>query len=1192
MNYRAVHKWATTVVFLIVVVVNDACPAIRSQPDPNGGLFFTAPKISAEIDGILNEWQDYIPVNLSTSLQAKYRQQDWHGPGDCSAKFWWGWRDEGIVFAAEVIDDSVSSPFRENKLWANDCIQIVIDPLDDNSEDEYQNDDREFVITRIDTTPVIYEFAFSEHRRSGMRNYPVMITCSADTIRYEALVPWLELGISGSPGGMHIGASLVVFDNDGDDFRGWLEWTTGIAAKKFTLPYANILLHDKRLRMAQAIPTQPFLSVTDTLAFWIHSRYRRQHISYRLFDDNEILFRRSLFIHKNWTKISIPPEYLKWGQLKLEVTSIKTQQLYDIAVWSKHHITEQIAYLAQQAEVLKNFNGVDPSAHILVKHWVDRLQKRFSSAITDFDFYSVMNQAKKRIDQIPNFYMKRQVFYDREYRIAEKMYFSQSEQKNKRYLVYLPVDFDPRKKYPLFMFLHDRWENEEGMSRRIGQVLLRSEIRGIAIFPHEYSHLGSNQLSVINVTEHLKDVKKKFSIDERRIYIIGEGMGGRNALHFACQHPDQVAGVSIIHTDVDTSIDVSNLRYTPIQLVSVEEMRDKDSLFVKKLAAHDVRSRHMTFPRRNNLRGIYSDYFLKWLLTHRKAQNLRAVKLHVKNLCPASVYWLELLAMEDYSYPGSIDAVCDSNVIFIDPKNISGFSLIKDKLPEGTKFPLTVIINKRVRFTISENNPELFFYKQNNLWKKFLSEEAQLIKTRMISGPLSAIFKKNARYVYSTASESTEFNELTREIAIKTSQRGRDYYLDHLVVADTSVVDKPVTSNLFIIGNEQTNAYLKKMATKLPITVEKDGSLKFGRAQYFSEGNAAFYIYPNPMNTDYMMLVAIAPDSAGLVNIKNVWNLDYSNHIFKYDYVVIDREASGETYRRWIDYGYFDKNWQVQWFQPAFTGAPKRWHNKFLVGLDANQLSLNSNWQEGGKGNFTWKIYSRIESKYVRKRIELQNTLYLAFGQISVQENEKWHAPEKSNDVIDFDSVLRFTMEKYIDPYIAISFDTQFQEGRNPKTKALVSKFGNPFKLSQTAGIARNIVKKKKIKLTTRLGYGAKEIVATDRNFRKQWTGDESKWMKIDGGFEWYTESRLDFTTDVHWINKLKLFQAVFSSISAKKDPEKNWRKLDVYWEQLFTMQLTKYVRFNVVMKFLYDRDTSKGGQFLENASLGLSYRF
>jgi len=146
--------------------------------------------------------------------------------------------------------------------------------------------------------------------------------------------------------------------------------------------------------------------------------------------------------------------------------------------------------------------------------------------------------------------------------------------------------------------------------------------------------------------------------------------------------------------------------------------------------------------------------------------------------------------------------------------------------------------------------------------------------------------------------------------------------------------------------------------------------------------------------------------------------------------------------------------------------------------------------------------------------------------------------------------------------------------------------------LSQSAGLAKNLCKHKKFQLTTRVGYAAKEVIATQVNFRKLWTGDETKWMKTDGGIEWLTESKSEFKKGIVLTNKLKLFKAIFSSISPEKDPQENWKKVDVYWEQMFSAKLTQYLIFNVLVKFIYDKDTSKGGQFWENASLGVSYKF
>ena len=100
------------------------------------------------------------------------------------------------------------------------------------------------------------------------------------------------------------------------------------------------------------------------------------------------------------------------------------------------------------------------------------------------------------------------------------------------------------------------------------------------------------------------------------------------------------------------------------------------------------------------------------------------------------------------------------------------------------------------------------------------------------------------------------------------------------------------------------------------------------------------------------------------------------------------------------------------------------------------------------------------------------------------------------------------------------------------------------------------------------------------------------KWMKIDGGFECLFDSKIKINSSYKITNQIKFFQAFVSSISDEKDPQKKWRKMDVKWEQMFTAHLNKYVLFNFVMKFIYDRDMSKGGQFFENTSIGLSYKF
>jgi len=1175
--------------FLLLVLVERVIAQPSMFPNPDFGQFYVAPRLNVTVDGDIREWRPFAPVVLNAPEQAAYKNQDWRGPADCSARFWIAWNAEGFLIAAETVDDSASFPFSGHAGWANDCIQFCVDVNDDNDQNFYAHDDHEFVVTLNDSLPMVYEHSYSELQESGYRDYPCQMLIRGDTIRYEALIPWSGLGLLGSFAGMHVGASVVVFDNDGENFRGWLEWTAGIAEKKFTLPFANVLFFDENAPVVQAIPAQSFLSEKDSIVLWTYSRYYRRSISYRLFEGDETLFRSKVTMRaKKWTRLPIAPKYLKSGKSKLEITSAKISHQFEIAVWSRQRIVEQISYLVQQASVLKNLKGIDPSVNDLMKYWADWLQQKFASATTDFEFYDVMNQAQKRIDQIPNFFMNQQVFYHREFRIVEQMYESRNEAAMRRYLLHVPTVFNPKEKYPAFVFLHDIHDDEEESARQIGEILTELDLNVIGIFPRGYPHFPLSQVALEEIALCIRDAMKKYPINLEKVYIAGEGTGGVAALLLAQRAPDQFAAVTLVDCHVDTDYVARNAALTPMWIVSDQQRQSQCQRLAEKIKRDHGNATLVTLPELSirTAGEVFPRTYFQWLLAQRKSAQPRKIDVEIDQLQPSRVAWLDVVAQHSYSDLASLDAVVDSGRIIVATRNVRSFSIQTDQLPPIVRFPLVVIIDGSAPMWIMEKSPALSFSHDGKKWELTHGAPQAQQKSPQLIGPMSKIFSGPIRFVYSTAHNSEAYNRLTLKLARDASRRGPNIFLDKMVVADSTLENAPVNSHLFIVGNVSGNAFLKKVSDALPI-IDSDQGLRFGDSYFFGDDKAAIFIYPNPLNSNYLMMVCLAPALPGLETIGRIFDLTYFNPIYRYDYVIVE-----EGEKCWLDAGYFDEDWGARWFQPRLRKGPKNWLMNILVGMDANQLSINSNWSGGGKGSFTWKIYSKMEFENKKKIYNWKNVLYCAYGQISVQEKQQWTIPEKSNDVIDFDSELKFTLERFIDPYVAFAFDTQFSAGYNPKTRELVSRFLNPMKLSQSAGIAKRISKNKKFQLTTRLGYGAKEVVAGDASLRTLWTGDETKWMKIDGGVEWLTESKSEFNANITLTNKLKLFQAVFSSISEEKDPAMNWHQLDIYWEQMFTARLTQYVLFNVVVKLMYDRDTSKGGQLQENASLGVSYKF
>jgi len=1174
-----------------------AMPVVSTaqQPDPNTGLFYIAQKQQIIIDADLGEWQNQIPVYLNQRYQTRYRKGEWRGPTDLSAKFWIGWNDDGLAIAAEVVDDSVAFPFSGHDVWANDCIQFAVDVQDDNAPNFYQNDDREFVVTFADSDTVVYEYSYSEQRPSGRRDFPVKIAVSSDTIRYEVLIPWEEgLGIIGPLPGMHMGISVVFFDNDGDNYRGWIQWTAGITQKKFTLPFATVLLFDPEINFVQSIPTKTFLSKDDTVYFWLYSRYYRKNVTFMLLDKNETLYRNNTSLRsRSWIKVAIPPKYLIVGNLSLQIASVRISQRFDIAVWSKQLITEQIGYLTQQFQVFKNLKDIDPAAGFTVDYWIEYLKEKFAQAVTDFDFYNVMIEAQKRIDQIPNFYLNKQIFYNWENRIVEKFYRSRLDSSRRRYLVHLPADYSSQQKYPLLVFFHNDRNSEEESARKIGSILMERELPVVGLFPAGYPELGITYFGLNELMQCLNDMQQKYAIDRSRIYLAGEGSGGVEALLLAKRNPDQFAAVTTFFSELGDQFEWSNLHLFPLWLFD-DNPYSKYSSFIQqtKQMGGDV-NYTVVDEISNQIYGeLMSDHYFQWLLNQRLNDQPPKIQFETRNLIPAKVFWAEIFSLKDYAYPAYFRANIDSNRLEVHTKNISEFALIKNRLPAETRFPLEVVFDNRQRFKI--NAPELeaiCFLRSNSKWKIHKPEREVLQKTSLVNGGMASIFDKPLTFVYSTQHPNLEYNEMTFRLAKAAARRGRQFFLKNSIIADTSMVKQKINSNIITFGNASSNVYLRKIISQLPMRFYEKG-LKFGDS-YCDVGRcAALYIYPNPQQTDFLIMCGIADDTVALKNIGKIWDLSATNRIYFYDYVIFADGVERNNYRSWIEFGSFDHEWSLPWFQPPFRTKPKYWTNDIVLGLDANQLLLNKHWKGGGKSNFTWKIYSRMEFNYERKKINWKNSLYLAFGQISVEEDEKWRSPEKSTDIINFDSVLKLRLKKFIDPYIAFSLDTQFHEGFNPKTKQLISRFANPLQISQSAGIARNISDAKKLQLTTRVGCSIKEVIATDSRFRNLWTGDEAKWMKTDGGIEWLTESKSVFKNGIMLTNRLKLFQAVISSISPKKDPNKNWKALDVYFEQMFSAKLSQYFVFNVVIKIIYDRDTSPGWQLWESTSFGLTYKF
>lgn len=275
------------------------------------------------------------------------------------------------------------------------------------------------------------------------------------------------------------------------------------------------------------------------------------------------------------------------------------------------------------------------------------------------------------------------------------------------------------------------------------------------------------------------------------------------------------------------------------------------------------------------------------------------------------------------------------------------------------------------------------------------------------------------------------------------------------------------------------------------------------------------------------------------------------------------------------------------------SAAAEDWNLSIDANLTFTENSYSDNWVGGEAGSAIWVFNSNfLAEKQLTDRINTRNTLKLLFGQTHNQdvETKRWSQPVKSTDLIDFESVFRFTFGWAVDPYAGGRVETQFWDASDP----LKDRYLNPLKITESAGVAKVFIKEEKREWNVRLGGATRQFVNRDV---LDPLGDTRETMtSFDGGLLLDSEFKTSFSGDKITLNsKITVYQAFLYSEKDELEglPEEDyWKAPDVNWENIFTANITKYLMVNLYIQLLYDKEIDLGGRFKQTLALGLTYKF
>ena len=491
------------------------------------------------------------------------------------------------------------------------------------------------------------------------------------------------------------------------------------------------------------------------------------------------------------------------------------------------------------------------------------------------------------------------------------------------YAIYVPRTYDPSRKYPLVVSLHGSGSNHRLDLRRVfgkGNLGGESDAHASRYFPQwqdvdfivasplARGTMGYQGIAEKDVYDVLDDVKKRFSIDEDRVYLTGLSMGGGGALWLALTRPDVWAAVAAICPSGPPGTEefAANALHLPIHLfhgaldplVPVQGIRQWNALLEQSGAQIEyteyARARHNSWDFAYKDEAIF-DWFSRFH-RNRYPERVRFVSESYKY---SSAYWVQL----DGLTPGvaaSIDArFAAPNRVVVETRSLPGFTLkIAGHPSYSSSGPIAVTIDgQAVRLGRS-----LSFSKGPRGWQSTPLVIPAGAKRGGAEGPISEAISARHVYVYGTAGPApAEELEKRQNVALQAaawSSPAEPLALSFRVVSDKEIDPRGLeNASLVLFGTKETNVAIARLAPTLPL------ALNSSAADY-----GLLFIYP--MNGHYALVNSGLPwwtgmDEAGFSGPAFV-PLSLRILLSLGDYVLF--KGSLENV---VASGRFDNNWKI-----------------------------------------------------------------------------------------------------------------------------------------------------------------------------------------------------------------------------------------------------------------------------------------
>lgn len=267
----------------------------------------------------------------------------------------------------------------------------------------------------------------------------------------------------------------------------------------------------------------------------------------------------------------------------------------------------------------------------------------------------------------------------------------------------------------------------------------------------------------------------------------------------------------------------------------------------------------------------------------------------------------------------------------------------------------------------------------------------------------------------------------------------------------------------------------------------------------------------------------------------------------------------------------------------------KKWKLGGLFSLNINEGSL-SNWSAGGdKFSFSLNAYLNLYAFYKKNKSSWDNNLDLAYGIV----NTTSLGSRKASDRVDFLTKYGYALSPKWNVSALFNLRTQFAKGyaysktaAGLDTSSVISRSFSPAYLILSLGFDYKPTADLSIFISP---LTERWVIVTDNLIAPLFGIDPGKRSKNELGAFASVNYLKKLGSSFTYKTRLDLFS------NYKQEPQ----NIDIFWSNVVTAKITKYINFSFNLDMIYDDDThnvnpAKGPapQWLQLMGIGFAYNF